>query len=297
MQCSNNLKQIGLAYHNYHSTHNTFPASWYINVPAPPYNIQSGLVGLLPYMEQGNLYSQYNNGFSPTNEGGPISVANVAVIATPLPMFACPSAPGSATDRIYTAVIPAGGLPGLPQISYRAAPSDYSVTTGVRAEFGNIAYNNNQGGQRNGALQTVEPAKPTKSTIGSITDGTSNTFLLGERTGGIKIYAGRTELIAPAAVLKALGETNGGGWGDPLIGEHWLKGSPRGVTTFPVAGGGCAINCTNLRGQGFHSFHTGGGQFVNADGSVHFNSESVDPYVFAARITSAKGEVAPGSDD
>ena len=122
MQCSNNLKQIGLAYHNYHSTFNSFPASWYIHLPVPSYNIQSGLVGLLPFMEQTALYAQYNNAYSPTNEGGPISVANVAVIATPLPMFVCPSAPGGGADRIYTAVIPAGGLPGLPQISYRAAP-------------------------------------------------------------------------------------------------------------------------------------------------------------------------------
>ena len=297
MQCSNNLKQIGLAFHNYESTHKAFPAAWYIHLPAPPYNIQSGLVGLLPYLEQPALYARYNSSISPMNEGGPIGVANVAVISTPLPMFACPSAPGGNAERIYNGAIPAGALPGLAASTWRAAPSDYSFTTGVRGAFANIAYSGNAGGSRHGALQPVDPTSGPRSTIGSITDGTSNTFLMGERTGGFKIYAGRTELVAPAAVLTALGQTNGGGWGDPLVGENWLQGAVRGATTYPIPEGGCAINCTNLRGSGFHSFHTGGAQFVNGDGSVHFNSESIDAFIFAARITSAKGEVAPGSDD
>ena len=297
MQCSNNLKQIGLAFHNYESAFRSFPASWYIHTPAPPYNIQSGLVGLLPFMEQTALYSQYDSRVSPTNQGGAIGIANVAVIATPLPMFVCPSAPGGGIDRVYNARIPAGSLPGLAQLTYRAAPSDYSATSGVRATFGDIAYSNNQGGTRHGALRAFSFQSQDTSKIAGITDGTSNTFLMGERTGGFKIYSGTKELIAAAAVLTALGETNGGGWGDPLVGENWLQGAVRGATTFPIPAGGCAINCTNLRGQGFHGFHPGGAQFVMADGSVQFNSASVEPFVFAARITREKGEVASGTDN
>ncbi len=300
MQCSNNLKQIGLALHNYESTFKAFPGAWYIHLPAPPYNIQSGLVGLLPYMEQTALYANYSSSVSPTALNGPIGAANEVVISTPLPMFICPSSPGGA-DRIYTAKIPAGAggdLPGLAETSYRAAPSDYSVTTGVRGAYSNIAYANKPAAaSRGGALRDSSFAKPVTNTFGAISDGTSNTFFMGERTGGFKIYAGTRELIAPAPVLTALGETNGGGWGDPLIGEHWLSGAVRGTTTFPMAQGGCAINCTNIRSQGFHSFHTGGAQFVMADGSVQFNSESVDAYTFAARITAAGGEVAPGADN
>ena len=298
MQCSNNLKQIGLAFHNYESTFKSFPAAYYVHNPIPPggtYNVQSGILGLLPFLEQTPLYSRYDYRFTPsTTYNGAIGAANVAVIATPLPMFVCPSSPGDAVSRVYTCAIPAGALlPGMPATTWTAAPSDYAVTTGVRATFGNIAYNNNQGGQRNGALVASTFQGSASNKLANITDGTSNTFVMGERTGGNKIYSGTKEIAVPAI----LGATNGGGWGDPLLGENWLAGAVRGATAYPIPEGGCAINCTNFRGQGFHGFHPGGGQFLMADGSVQFNAESVDAFVFAARITREKGEVAPGSDN
>ena len=111
MQCSNNLKQIGLSFHNYESTHKSFPAAYYVHQPAPPYNIQSGVLGLLPYMEQGALYAQYDYPFTPsTTYGGTIGASNVNVISRVLPMFICPSSPGDGTSRIYTCAIPSGAL-------------------------------------------------------------------------------------------------------------------------------------------------------------------------------------------
>lgn len=297
MQCSNNLKQIGLSYHNYESAFKSFPAAWYAHAPIPPYNLQSGMIGLLPFMEQGNLHAKYDSRYSATNGGGPISVANVAVISTVIPTFLCPSAPGSGLDRTYNGAIPAGALPQLPALTWRAAPSDYSVATGVRGAFGDIAYAFNQGGSRHGALRANTVSAQDTSKLSSISDGTTNTFLLGERTGGSKLYSGTRELTTPAATAAALGASNGGGWGDVLIGENWLQGALRGGTTLPPAGGGCPINCSNVRGNGFHSFHTGGAQFVMCDGSVQFNSESVDAFTFAARITREKGEVISGSDN
>ncbi|WP_417735998.1 DUF1559 domain-containing protein [Rosistilla oblonga] len=288
MQCSNNFKQIGLAFHNYHDTHRSFPAAWYAHAPIPPYNLQSCGVALLPFMEQQPLYDRYDSRVSPTNEGGPIGQENVAVIATPLAGFVCPSSPGG-IQRVYDANIAAGSLPGLPAISFTAAPSDYCVTGGVTGTFADIAYSGNKGGSREGALVFVSPQDQGNNRIAAILDGTSNTFLMGERTGGTVIYSGRNIISVPAA----LAETNGGGWGDALNGEHWLVGSVRGATTFPFAEGACPINCTNLRSQGFHAFHPGGAMFLMADGSVQFNSATVDAFAFAARITRAKGEVAP----
>lgn len=289
MQCSNNMKQLGLAFHNYHDTFRSFPAAWYAHAPIPPYNLQSCSVGLLPFMEQQPLYDRYDSRFSATNEGGAIGQQNVSVIATPLSGFVCPSSPGG-LDRVYDANIPAGSLPGLSAISFTAAPSDYCVTTGVTGTFADIAYSGNKGGSREGTLAFVSPQDQGNSRMSAILDGTSNTFLMGERTGGTVIYSGRKVL---PGVPAALAETNGGGWGDALNGEHWLVGSIRGATTIPLAEGGCAINCTNFRGQGFHAFHPGGAMFLMADGSVQFNSETVESFVFAARITRAKGEVAP----
>lgn len=296
MQCSNNLKQIGLAFHNYESANKAFPNSWYIGQPAPPYNIQSGLVGILPYLEQGALYSRYDSSVSPINERGPVGVSNVAVISTVVTAFVCPSGPDGGPGRVYNAAIPAGALPGLTASTWTAAPSDYSVTSGVRNTISNVAYANFTGsGGREGALVEAK-LNGARSTIGAITDGTSNTYLMGERTGGDKIYSGRTVVANPAAAAKAIGETNGGGWGDPLIGDHWITGSIRAATSLPMAEGQCAINCSNVRSQGFHSFHTGGAMFVLADGSVQFTSESIEPFTLCARITRARGEVVSGGD-
>jgi len=290
MSCSNNLKQIGLAFHNYESTFKSFPASWYINPPAPPYNLQGGNIGLLPFLEQQALYDQYSSSVSPLNESGPIGQANVAVISTPLPMFVCPSAPGG-VERVYDGGVPADALPGLPAVTWKAAPSDYCVTSGVLGTYAAAAYVNFPGGtsgNRHGALQRYVFNEPTSSKMSGITDGTSNTFLLGERTGGSTIYSGRMPMTVPAEV----GQANGGGWGDPLNGDHWLKGSVRNPG-FPAPEGTCAINCTNLRGSSFHAFHPGGCHFLMADGSIQFLSESVSPFALAARITASKGEIIP----
>lgn len=58
-QCKNNLKQLGLALHNYHDTHSVFPPGLLGRCTTPDLNA-SGLVMLLPYIEQNNLYSQFN---------------------------------------------------------------------------------------------------------------------------------------------------------------------------------------------------------------------------------------------
>ena len=300
MQCSNNMKQLGLAFHNYESAFRTFPAAWYAGGPVPPWNLHSGLVGLLPYMEQTALFSAYDSTVSPANERGPIGIANVAVISTVLPMFICPSAPESGVERIYNGGVPAGALPGLAASTWRAAPSDYCATTGVLGAFANIAYAafpGGPGGQRGGVLTWHRAQEAQRCTIARITDGTSNTFLMGERTGGPRLYSGTIQLTTPAALAAGLSGTNGGGWGDPLVGEHWLGGAVRGAITLPIPQGPCAINCTNIRGGGFHSFHTGGAMFVLADGSVQFNSATVEPFTFASRITCGKGEVVSGIDN
>jgi prepilin-type processing-associated H-X9-DG protein len=127
-----------------------------------------------------------------------------------------------------------------------------------------------------------------------LTDGTSNTFMLGERTGGISLYlktraATAADLGVPAATFQGLQWTNGGSWPDALVFEHWLQGS---LYDGRGNGGPCAVNCTNIRGNGFHSFHAGGAHFLMADGSVKFVGENISQFVFAAHITRKKGEQA-----
>ena len=303
-QCTNNLKQLGLGLHNYADAFQTFPMAYFVYINPGTGNINIGSWGLavLPYIEQAALKQQYNSNVPAANEFGAIGQANIAVLSTPLNTFVCPSAPGGPQARIYDGAIPAGAVPGLPALTWRAAPSDYCVTTGVLGVFANLAYANfpgGAGGNRHGALRdhiTIVGANVGNAPcrFADITDGTSNTWVLGERTGGNDIYTKTTSWnLAPAATKAQLVAANGGGWGDPLNGEHWLGGTLASGLPFPPQQGPCAINCTNLRGYGFHSFHPGGCNFLVADGSVSFTSETTDAFIIAARITRQKGEVIP----
>jgi prepilin-type N-terminal cleavage/methylation domain-containing protein/prepilin-type processing-associated H-X9-DG protein len=289
MQCGNNLKQLGLGMHNYHDTFKSFPIGYFVSMP--PLNIQSWGVAVLPYVEQQNLKDRYDTRVQAAFEAGPIGVANIEIISTPLNVFLCPSSPGGPFDRVYDGMIPAGALPGLPQLTWRAAASDYCIPTGVRGIYSSLAYANfpgGAGGNRHGAIQPHIVGQSNRNNrMADILDGTSNTMLLGERTGGVTIYAKRR----PVSIPNPVPMLNGGGWGDALNGEHWLSGSLMTGATWPPQEGPCGINCTNLRGYGFHSFHPGGCHFLMADGSVQFLSDSTNPLNVAGRITREKGEI------
>ncbi len=289
-QCKNNLKQLGLAVHNYHDTFNSFPFGYYL---VPPFtNYRNAFTMLLPYIEQGTIYSQIDHNVpmmnGPTGYNATAQATNVALAATVIPAFLCPSSIGPTTDDY---LYPANGFgPTVPPVNctWKGGRSDYSGTTGVRGTFANLAYNNNAGGDRGGAIVAAGGGVPgisgSRTNMRDITDGTSNSFLFGERTGGVKIYYKSQAAVGLPAIL---GQTNGGSWSDSLLFENWLQGSLYDGT---ANGGPCGM-CTNMRGNGFHSFHTGGCQFVMCDGSVKFVSENVSQAIFAGAITIQKGEI------
>src|SRR5262249_44823850 len=143
-QCKNNLKQMGLAFHNYHDAMNTFPYAYLLTAPGlfglpagTPLNANSWGLMLLPYLDQQPLYDQYNCNVAPINEavafGQPAAViaSNIAVISTPLTVFACPTTPNGIT--IYNAAVP--GPFGT--VHWTAASSDYMLTSGVYRNFAN----------------------------------------------------------------------------------------------------------------------------------------------------------------
>lgn len=309
-QCSNNLKQLALGLHNYEDTHRSFPFGWLLDMRN--LNVQVWGTRILPYIEQRSLYDRYDSRVPSLNEAPAIGfpaaavTQNLQVIATPLSVFVCPSAPGAATSRVYNGGLPANaGGPGLPplSISWTAAPSDYTPSTGVRGDFANLAYANfpgGAGGNREGvmpqAVVLATGASMDSSRLADIRDGTSNTMVIGERVGGPRLYwKGGREVGSttgnPSDMMTILAKANGGGWGDFLNGEHWLRGALYDGTPGPD-GGPCPINCSNIRGDGFYAFHSGGCQVALADGSSRFISETVDAFVFAAMITRKKGETA-----
>ncbi|MBP3954440.1 DUF1559 domain-containing protein [Gemmata sp. G18] len=272
MKCQNNLKQLGLAFHNYAGTNNDkFPNS-YLFVTSPSPNAHAWGVYLLPYIEQDNLFKQYNlNTLF-------LAGSNATVIATPLKAFQCPSTPTE--NRIYTCPASLAGAVGLP--SFQAAAGDYHVISGVMSSLWNVVVDSNSGGSRDGALSVNVP-----TSILSISDGTSNTLLLTE-------IAGKNDKWVNGQKVST-GTEQGGGWGDPFSGENWLSGSD---TTGSVSPGSCVIGCTNSQpalstGRGLYSFHTGGANILNCDGSVRYLTSGASPKTVVFLVTRAKGEIVP----
>ena len=293
-QCKNNLKQIGLAIHNYESTYTILPPAYIAAISALPVdnNVSGFGVKLLPFIDQAPLYSQWVSEVPATDVPGNYNptqtAANMSVVATQLTLWKCPSTPAS---PLSTAVYPAGAFGIFPPATWTIpeARGDYSLTSGVLGGYAQLAYGCNAGGYRNGIFR-VATQKGSSARFGDVTDGLSNTTMLGERTGGTAIYIKST--LAPAP-YQAYGPTNGVGWADVLIGEHWLAGSQSDGTQITICGGKggpCAINCLNIRSVGFHSFHVGGAHFIMGDGAVKFISENIATQIMAAAITSAKGE-------
>jgi prepilin-type N-terminal cleavage/methylation domain-containing protein/prepilin-type processing-associated H-X9-DG protein len=272
MTCQNNMKQLGLAYHNYASANNDkFPPAYeYV----PPTKAHGPGVYILAYIEQNALAQQYD--LTTLFFVGP----NAAVIQTPLKMYQCPSTPRQ--TQVYTIPTAVAGALGTP--TWSAAAADYQPIAGVMGSFWTAAVGADAGGNRDGILQVNN-----HRSILAVTDGTSNTILLGE-------IAGKPDKYAQGRFVSA-GTEQASGWGDPLAGENWLSGSDQ---TGAVSPGTCAIGCTNSQpwlstGRGLYSFHTGGANVAMADGSVRFLSNSTSAVIVIYMVTRAKGEVIPGN--
>ena len=304
-QCSNNCKQIGLALHNYHDSYQAFPMAFFASSTDLSYvNAKSWGTALLPYLEQQPLYDQYDHNLAPFTPLG--SAANIAVIRTPVAAFVCPSAPGGiqreyhGSGALDAATDPSLAALGFGLLEWYAAPSDYCATEKINSGFRRLSGNSSLGsalGVLPEHMNFPGSAETLCTRFANITDGTSNTFIVGERTGGDKIYEG-TRVADVSAIAGALGIEawqvaggNGGGWGDVLNGELDFQGSVRGAVSAGVfTTGPCAINCSNMRELSFHSFHPGGANFVMADASGQFIPETIHPGAFAARYTRDGGE-------
>jgi prepilin-type N-terminal cleavage/methylation domain-containing protein/prepilin-type processing-associated H-X9-DG protein len=291
-QCQNNLKQIGLAMHNFHDVNNNFPPAWNYEPPSPPTRTTAVMHAwstfLLPYLEQDNLYRSYNFNLILFNE------PNRSIVATPLKVFQCPSTPNQ--GRIYDFPVPAGVLPGLPGGTLRAAASDYSATTGIRNWNQLVSPSPTETdlqdiGQRHGLLSGWSKEAPAAGSrrlnLLSVTDGSSNTIAISEVAGRPQVYNARRTIVNPPPL------TEGAGWGDPFNGENWMSGSTfDGNPASPS--GPCLINCTNLTGRNLYSFHTGGVNIVLGDGSVRFLRDQTATRIVTFLITSQRGEVVSG---
>src|SRR5687768_15877792 len=123
MSCSNNLKQIGLAYHNDAGTFESKFAPAMITDQTKP---AGWGIFLLPALEQDNLYRQYNFNAPFFYENPPFGIVNQTVSNTKLKTFLCPSVPERSGPYSYTFT-----FPPFPSFTWQAYPSDYSPLSGV----------------------------------------------------------------------------------------------------------------------------------------------------------------------
>jgi len=326
-QCKNNLKQIGLAFHNYESTNKTFPGAIYLvcdgvtsigegidNEPAGTanFNIHTWAELILPYMDQANLYNQINlsvpMSFGSATGGAPYNpVASAyyggsqnfsAISSTVISTFICPSSPHSSNVVApYVNDWLKGSFSGG-EFWQAGSVSDY----GGMAPGGNM--NDNQGTLGNfntGAILDIETGDHGPYSAGvkisRVTDGLSNTLILGERAAPDakqwhlgKIRTGGTYangLPDGSLTDEELG-LMGNAWNDwqhncghfmrgVTPGSYWQPDS-LGSNNANRVTGDCTINCNNK--WNFYSFHQGGAQFVLADGSVRFISQNIDRLTF-----------------
>ena len=289
-QCKNNLKQLGIAFHNYHDTFGTwmiFRHGHLATARGPLFNAQGWGPGLLPYVEQAPLYQLYNFNSPPWH------ASNLAAVATPLTVFVCPSTPRSNNTVAvnYTAAVTAGiGVSGA--ITYQAGTTDYVVTEKSVGAFRSVASASGytqQGNRNDGPLgefgTTVIVGVNTFSDrlmttkISDVRDGTSNTMLLEELANREQFFVKGKR--GPASALQAASEMSGcGHWSSPFNTFRHQGASYDGL----VNSGPCGINCNNSRttngsltgsGGTYYSFHVGGIQVLLCDGSVRFLSENI----------------------
>jgi prepilin-type N-terminal cleavage/methylation domain-containing protein/prepilin-type processing-associated H-X9-DG protein len=318
--CQNNLKQIGLALHNYESTNGKLPA-WGFDFatnprPANPYGNQrqgfTALVMIAEYIEQGNLVNLVNRQISildPINLPPPAPLATNIAGKTPVKVFLCPSTPNGEQLANYDGIM--GGYPGFPPTGHLYSRTDYWPFTGVDETLFSTARCNlgtPPGDARNsGALSPKGTQGPSSggNTIASISDGTSNTLLLTEIAGrGVTVFIRGRSIAAvpsnvsafnPLPINPATGQGDisqyaRGAWADQN-GVTYLRGytvNSAGNQVSPTTGCGL-VNVTNHVAP--YSLHSGGVNAVRCDGSVHFVRDGINPRTLIAFVTRNGGEV------
>ncbi|MBI1347254.1 DUF1559 domain-containing protein [bacterium] len=257
MSCRNNLKQIGLAVHNYEASYTVLPPRRILTAG----NRRGWGPSILPYLDQASLQGQYRfdlDFYAPEN------AENIRV---PLTVFMCPSAPGPRLVSVIQGSVTSEGIAG----DYFGPNSFSSTKYGVSSLSGN-----NQ-------ITSLDDL-PRVRRFRDFTDGTTNTILITEQAGRADFYILKQKQASNAGLSQA---TSWGSWPSYQVFQVQVFGSD-GITR-DGPGGTCTINCNNS--QGVFSFHAGGASTAFADGSVRMLAESMDANVLFAAVTINGGEV------
>jgi prepilin-type N-terminal cleavage/methylation domain-containing protein/prepilin-type processing-associated H-X9-DG protein len=277
IRCSNNLRQLGLAAHNYHDVNRAFPPG--VNQAqypsAPQYRGYTLFVYLLPYAEQDNLYRQWDFTNPLNNASGGTSARTATVLALLLcPADMIPQNPVTSQGRTY-ALTSYGGNGGSRSFDPTAAATD-------------------------GVFHTTGPGSqpaPNQAPVrlADITDGTSNTLLFGERSHWDPNY----DTYASAGLASRPSMAFWGWWaaseGRLAIGDVTLSAYvPLNYQVPSANGSGGAGPFKPVEEQrvcAFGSNHGSGANFTLADGSARFIAQSIPLATLRQLATRAGGEV------
>jgi prepilin-type N-terminal cleavage/methylation domain-containing protein len=306
-QCRNNLKQLGLAIHNYESTFTMFP----MTSGSTSYSPQARL---LPYIDHANTYNRID--FTQPMLTGPVSnrvlnpiYANVSDQV--LPFLLCPSDPG---PTVYPTPM------GTPAVVYNFGANNYMMSLGSGL---GTTYDSRF---RTDGLCWVN----SNARMRDATDGLSNTVVMSEAIRGdgldITLAAGTRDAYPYRKVLNmSTGASGsgpgyngtGGGWsGTPIAnpdlsvvinsgtnwrggaagtgrGISWMRGLNHAVTTNGYNTPNSRIPDVTMHGDGYfgpRSFHTGGAHALFGDGTVRFLSDNIDLATHRALHSASGGE-------
>ncbi|WP_164103712.1 DUF1559 domain-containing protein [Candidatus Laterigemmans baculatus] len=290
MQCSNNLKQLGLALHNYHDTYKSFPFSTSLKgscesgsakPAAGTIRNARGWPGVLPFFEQSALADQYSSVQAAGHydragigiNGDAVASGNAAVVSQALPTFLCPSDSGNPKITTTSSAYQISSDP-----SFQGAKTSYDFQAHLETSTCYLWSTRSQSTRY--MFGTESNCK-----LRDVTDGTSNTVMLCETTLDVK-----DGYTAP------WGYTNWTGAGVDISWRVGTGGCGGAIGNNPDQGINFWVCCSwrspacasDTRGSVAHwarpgSLHPGGVQVARADGSVRFIGENVD-YLTRVRL-------------
>lgn len=280
-QCKNNLKQLGLALHNYHDIYGRLPITQYDSQPSGDYlTLTCWTRAILPQMDLATITTNWNDGQN-------FSVGQNAVInRTPIATYKCPSSPAPILGTWNPS-----NAGGDPQQFTDAGGGTY---VGGICEYHGVANSQITPDTASPVLSgigmmnystTANPAEVSKR-FQDVTDGLSNTMMLGEVCGGAANYTVGRQLDGTSQKLRF---HNWAGQNRISFRDYNRNGTMSATVL-----DSCLVNCFGgAGGSNLFSWHTGGAQIALGDGSVRFVSENVD-FQTACRLITCQDGVPVG---
>jgi prepilin-type N-terminal cleavage/methylation domain-containing protein/prepilin-type processing-associated H-X9-DG protein len=318
-QCTNNLKQLGLALHNYESANSCFPTGGESTYYPASGNAETQFIDgpwgplprLLPFLEGGTVFNTLNFSLDYNHLTG----ANFTGAATVVNSFLCPSAVRSGGDGRDAVAAPentADTGEKLFNIGYGMA--DYGATCYTDIDPNGQAVGSGATPYRNKASRTDGLLKQGMTRIAEATDGTSNTIAFGEDAGRDARFKSpyvETDMIGSTLKADAVTQTYNPKrnvpagnrrywrWAEP-DGSYGVSGQPNNKFT-PSNEGSAYATTTNSAGNNagandeLFSFHPGGVNALFGDGSVKFIKDSINVKTLRNLVTLKGGEVIDAS--